>query len=214
MNRVNRIEEYMDELFPQPKCELNYSKDYELLIAIMLSAQSTDKRVNTVTPILFSQYDTLDKLMLADSARVEEIIYPVGSFRKKASYIKRISERLVSEFDGIVPKDRDILESFPGVGRKTVNVFLSEFYSIPSIAVDTHVERVSKRLRLVYDRDNVETIEQKLMRKIAKENWAKRHLQFVLFGRYYCKAVKPTCATCKLYDICRDNKGNRKKTDI
>lgn len=206
MSNIELIESYLDELFPNPKCELNYNTDYELLIAIMLSAQSTDKRVNTITPIIFSKYKTLLDLSKADLKDLEDIIHPVGSFRKKALYTKEIASRLVNEFNGVVPTDREVLESFPGIGRKTVNVFLSEFYNYPALAVDTHVERVSKRLKLAYLNDNVLDVERKLGKKIKKENWAKRHLQLVLFGRYYCKAVKPECDTCKLKDICRNKK--------
>ena len=205
---MNRVEDYLDYLFPNPKCELNYNNDYELLIAIMLSAQSTDKRVNTVTPVIFEKYPTLEDLMNADINDLENIIRPVGSFRKKSLYVKEIAKRLFLEFESKVPVDREVLESFPGIGRKTVNVFLSEFYDIPAIAVDTHVERVSKRLKLAYLNDDVLKIEKKLMKKIKKELWGRRHLQLVLFGRYYCKAVKPECKNCPLIDLCREKKKN------
>jgi endonuclease-3 len=208
---MNSIEEYLDYLFPEPKCELNYNSDYELLIAIMLSAQSTDKRVNMVTPIIFDRYPTLNTLKEADLSDLETIIRPVGSFRKKSLYTKEIARRLCDEFGGKVPTDREVLESFPGIGRKTVNVFLSEFYNYPAIAVDTHVERVSKRLKLATLKDDVLKVEKKLMKKFDKDLWAKRHLQLVLFGRYYCKAVKPECETCRLKDICRDYKSIQKK---
>lgn len=208
---MNSIEEYLDYLFPEPKCELNYNSDYELLIAIMLSAQSTDKRVNMVTPIIFDKYPTLKDLKEAKLEDLEAIIRPVGSYRKKSLYTKEIARRLVDEFDGVVPSDREVLESFPGIGRKTVNVFLSEFYNYPAIAVDTHVERVSKRLKLATLKDDVLKVEKKLMKKFNKELWSKRHLQLVLFGRYYCKAVKPECETCRLKEICRDYKIIQKK---
>ena len=203
---TNRIEEYLDELFSDPKCELNYTKDYELLIAIMLSAQSTDKRVNSVTPIIFNKYNSLEALKDASLSDLETIIRPVGSFRKKSFYTKEIARILVDECEGVVPTDREKLESFPGVGRKTVNVFLSEFYNYPAIAVDTHVERVSKRLKLATLKDDVLKVEKKLMKKFDKSLWSKRHLQLVLFGRYYCKAVKPECENCRLKDICRGYK--------
>ena len=204
--KMNNIEEYLDYLFPNPKCELNYGNDYELLIAIVLSAQSTDKRVNTVTPIIFNKYKSLDDLKEARLKDLEDIVRPVGSFRKKASYIKDIATILVDEYNGVVPTDRELLIKLPGVGRKTANVFLSEFYNYPAIAVDTHVERVSKRLKLAYMNDDVLTIEKKLEKKFKKEDWAKRHLQLVLFGRYYCKAIKPECVNCRLKDICREKK--------
>ena len=202
------IEEYLDYLFPNPKCELIYHTDYELLIAVVLSAQSTDKRVNSVTPIIFKKYPTLKKLKEANLEDLESIIRPVGSQHKKASYIKDIATILVDEYDGIVPKDREELIKFPGVGRKTSNVFLSEYYNEPAIAVDTHVERVSKRLGLASKNDDVLKIENKLMKVFPKEKWARLHLQLVLFGRYHCKAIKPECSNCKLIDICKEKKKN------
>lgn len=201
--KVIIIRDYLNYLFKDPKCELNYNNDYELLIAIVLSAQSTDKRVNSVTPILFNKYKTLDDLMKADIHDLENILRPIGSFRKKAFYVKEIARLLVSNYDGVIPVKRNILESFPGVGRKTVNVFLSEFYNIPAIAVDTHVERVSKRLGLAKQDDNVREVEEKLKRAFKREEWAKIHLQLVLFGRYHCKAVSPNCEHCKLKSICK-----------
>ena len=203
---MNDIGNYLDELFPNPKCELVYNNDYELLIAIVLSAQTTDARVNSVTPLLFNKYKTLYELSNANIDDLEFILRPIGSFRKKASYIKNIATIIYDEYDGVVPKDRDSLLKMPGVGRKTINVFLSEFYDIPAIAVDTHVERVSKRLRIARKNDNVLTIEKKLMKKIPENEWGRRHLQLVLFGRYYCKAIKPICSNCKLKDICCEKK--------
>lgn len=208
MMKINDVGLYLEELFPNPKCELNYNSDYELLIAIMLSAQSTDKRVNQVTPILFSKYDSLEKLKNASIEELENIIKSVGSFRIKAAHIKGISTMLVDLYNGVVPRDRDELIKFPGVGRKTANVFLSEFYGDPFIAVDTHVFRISKRLKLATSSDDVLDVEKKLMKKIPKELWARRHLQLVLFGRYHCKAVKPLCRDCKLKDLCIEKKKN------
>ena len=205
---MNKLLDYLDYLFPNPKCELIYQKDYQLLMAVVLSAQSTDKRVNSVTPIIFSKYPTLEDLKKANLSDLEEIIRPVGSFRKKAAFLKGIATRLVDEFNGVVPIDREVLESFPGVGRKTVNVFLGEFYGVPAIAVDTHVERVSKRLKLAYLNDSVLDVERQLMKKVPTDRWARFHLQMVLFGRYYCKAVKPLCKDCPLKEFCREKKKN------
>lgn len=202
--KKNRIEEYLEELFPNPKCELNYNNDYELLIAIVLSAQSTDKRVNMVTPILFKKYSSLKELKKADLKDLESIIRPVGSFHKKASYIKDMATILVDSYNSVVPNDRDLLIKLPGVGRKTINVFLSEYYNIPAIAVDTHVERISKRLGFASKSDDVLKIEKKLEKSFDKDVWGKRHLQMVLFGRYYCKAIRPECSNCKLIDICNE----------
>ena len=212
--KTSKIEEYLELLFPEPKCELLYNNDYQLLIAIMLSAQSTDKRVNSVTPIIFEQYPSLNDLKNADLKDLESIIKPVGSFRKKSYYAKEIARILVDEYNGVVPVDRDSLEKFPGIGRKTVNVFLSEFYNIPAIAVDTHVERVSKRLGLAKEDDDVKKIELKLQKKFNKSIWGRRHLQLVLFGRYHCKALKPECDNCKLKDICKEHKNGKVKRKV
>lgn len=203
--KIKRIETYLDQLYPNPRCELNYNSDYELLIAIVLSAQTTDKRVNIVTKVLFDKY-TLDGIANANIEEIEGILRPLGSFRKKASYIKEIANILHNNYQDKVPVDREILETFPGVGRKTANVFLSEYLQIPAIAVDTHVNRVSKRLGFAKESDSVLIVEKKLENSFAKENWAKRHLQLVLFGRYKCKAKKPECQDCKLYDICKEKK--------
>lgn len=202
------IEDYLDYLIPNPVCELNYFNDYSLLIAIMLSAQTTDKRVNLVTKELFGKYKSLQELKMADIEDLKRIIKPLGSYNKKASNVHEIATIICDKYNGIVPEDRNALESLPGIGRKTVNVYFSEYLSIPAIAVDTHVERVTKRLNLVRESSNVVTIEKTLKRNIDRSNWCKRHLQLVLFGRYYCKAVKPDCATCKLKDICKYYKKN------
>ena len=207
--RVLKLGSYLDYLFKDPKCELIYNKDYELLIAVVLSAQSTDKRVNMVTPVLFKKYDSLTKLKEADINDLEKILKSVGSYHKKAMYVKEIARILDDKYDGVVPINRRELEQFAGVGRKTVNVFLSEFYNIPAMAVDTHVERVSKRLLLAKEEDNVLMVEKKLKRAIDRPLWGKRHLQMVLFGRYYCKAVKPLCEDCRLKDICEYKKKHR-----
>ena len=205
-NNIKIIGDYLDEMFPNPKPELIFHSDYELLLAVMLSAQTTDKRVDTVTAVMFNKYPNLEKLMDAEIKDLENIIHPLGSFRKKAQYTKEIAKIIVEEYNGVVPTNKDILTTLPGIGRKTANVFLSEFYGYPAIAVDTHVERVSKRLKMAYLKDDVYKVEKKLERKFPKEEWSKRHLQLVLFGRYHCKAIKPNCSNCKLKDICRDYK--------
>ena len=201
--KIKIIEDYLDEKYPNPRCELDYKKDYELLIAVVLSAQTTDKRVNSVTPELFSKYDTLLKLKEAPVDDIAKIIKPIGTFNKKSIFIKEIAKVLVDKLDSIVPNNREELENIPGVGRKTANVVLSNLFDYPAIAVDTHVARVSKRLNLVKEDDAVLIIERKLMKKFKKENWCKLHHQLVLFGRYNCKAIKPECNTCKLKEICK-----------
>lgn len=202
-DRINEILEYLNFLFPNAHCELNYTKDYELLIAIVLSAQTTDKRVNEVTPVLFNKYKTLEELSNAPLEDIEDIIKPIGTFKKKSIFIKNIATSLLKECNGIVPNDRKYLESLSGVGRKTVNVFLAEYYKIPTIPVDTHVERVSKRLKLAKQNATVLEVEQSLMKKIPKDNWIKTHHQFIFFGRYHCKAINPSCNECKLQHLCK-----------
>ena len=204
--KMNEIGNTLDILFPNPKCELIYRNDYQLLIAVVLSAQSTDKRVNSVTPIIFKKYPSLNVLKEANLEDLESIIRPVGSFRKKAFYVKEIARIIDEEYSGVVPTNRDSLLKLPGVGRKTINVFLSEYYNEPAIAVDTHVERISKRLKIAPKKANVLEVEKKLMKYFPKEEWGRRHLQMVLFGRYQCKAIKPLCEDCKLKDICREKK--------
>ncbi len=200
-DKIQAIIDYLDELYPDARCELNYKKDYELLVATVLSAQCTDKRVNEVTKVLWQKYDIFS-LAKADRKEIERIIRPVGSFTKKASYLISIAQSLVKDYNGTVPNNREYLESLPGVGRKTCNVVLSNLYDLPAIAVDTHVERVSKRLRLAYQKDSVWQVEQKLMKKLPKEKWSRLHHQLVLFGRYNCKAIKPECDECKLKNYC------------
>ena len=212
MMKTNDIGKILDEVIPEPRCELNYTLDYELLIAVMLSAQTTDKRVNEVTKVLFNKYSDLCALSKADLGTVEEILKPLGSFHKKAIYTIEIAKILVYEYDSVVPKNRKLLEKLPGVGRKTVSVFLSEFYDLPEFAVDTHVERVSKRLGIAKEKDDVLIIEKKMKKIFPKEEWARRHKQVVLFGRYYCKAVKPECLFCKFVNYCVYYK-NKQKTD-
>ena len=200
--RVKEILNYLDELYPTAHCELNYNKDYELLIAIVLSAQTTDKRVNKVTKILFEKYPTLESLSNAPINDIENIIREIGTFKKKSVFLKNIATQLINEKNGIVPNDRKYLETLSGVGNKTINVFLSEFYNIPAIAVDTHVERVSKRLKLANSNDNVTEVEKKLQKKIPQDLWIKTHHQFIFFGRYYCKAMSPNCKNCKIQHLC------------
>lgn len=200
---IQTIIDYLDYLFPNPRCELNYNLDYELLIAVMLSAQTTDKRVNMVTSILFDKYPSLKEIKNADIEDIKSIIKPIGTFNKKAENIKMIASRLINDCDGVVPNNREYLESLPGVGRKTTNVVLANLFNEPLIAVDTHVKRVSVRLGLAKDSDDVLIIEKKLMKKFPKDKLVSLHHQLVLFGRYHCKAINPDCTNCKLKDICR-----------
>lgn len=205
MNK-ERIFNYLDEIITNPICELDFTKDYELLIAVMLSAQTTDKRVNMVTKILFSKYSTLEQLSKANIEDIKVIIKSLGTYSKKASNVVVICNRLLNESAGIVPNSREFLESLPGVGRKTTNVVLGILFNVPCIAVDTHVARVAVRLGFAKDGDTVYEIEKKLTKKIPKDNMIRIHHQLLLFGRYHCKAVKPECSTCKIYEICKEKR--------
>jgi len=205
--KINEILNKLDIMIPNPKCELLYNKDYELLIATVLSAQCTDARVNKVTKILFDKYDIFS-LSKAKKDDIEKIIYSCGNYNKKSSYIISIAKSLVKDYNGIVPNNREYLESLPGVGRKTTNVVLSNLYNVPAIAVDTHVDRVSKRLGLAKLSDSVLNVEKKLMKKIPKHLWSRTHHQLVLFGRYICKSQNPNCKNCKLTDFCKYHKTN------
>lgn len=201
--KIKLIEDYLDNLYPNPKCELNYQKDYELLIAVMLSAQATDKSVNLVTKVLFDKYQNLKELKEAKLEDIIDIIRPIGTYNRKAVYLLEIANILWNKYDGKVPCYRKDLETMPGIGRKVANVVLSEWFKEPCIAVDTHVDRVSKRLGLAKKNDSVIQVEKKLQKVYSKENWSKRHLQMVLFGRYHCKSQRPLCEKCKLKDICK-----------
>ena len=192
----------LDIMIPEVRCELNYNRDYELLIATVLSAQCTDKRVNEVTSVLFSNYDIYG-LSKAKKSDIEKIIRSVGTSSRKSEFVLKIAQSLVNNYNGVVPNDREYLESLPGVGRKTCNVVLSNLFNVPAIAVDTHVERVSKRLGIAKKMDNVFTVEKKLMKKIPKDLWSRTHHQLVLFGRYICKAKKPECEQCLFYEECK-----------
>lgn len=202
---MQEIFDYLDALIPNPKCELNFNCDYELLIAVVLSAQTTDKRVNEVTKVLFTKYPTLEDINKADISSIKEIIKSIGTFNKKAVFVKEIAKTLLKKYDGVVPRTHEELEAIPGVGHKSANVVLGVLYNIPTFAVDTHVERVSKRLGLASAKDDVIQVEKKLMKKVPKDRWIRTHHQFILFGRYYCKAVKPSCDNCKLKDICHND---------
>ena len=201
------IYDILDYYIPNPKCELDYNSPFELLIATILSAQCTDKRVNIVTKELFKKYD-INSLANASKKDIEDIIRSCGSYSKKSEYIITVSKRLLKDYDGIVPNDRKYLESLPGVGRKTTNVVLKNIYNEPSIPVDTHVERVSKRLGFARINDSVTIIEKKLMKKIPKDKWNRVSEQIILFGRYYCTSKNPKCLDCKFKNYCKYKKNS------
>lgn len=203
MDRVTTILSTLNDMFPNAECELHHTNGFELLIAVMLSAQTTDKSVNLLTDSLFKKYKTPTDYINVPLKELENDLRRIGLYKNKAKNVKLMSEKLMNEFDGLVPSSQEKLESLPGVGRKTANVVLSVWFNVPRIAVDTHVERVSKRLKLAYLKDSVRQVEDKLMRKIPKDKWSDTHHKMIFFGRYHCTARNPKCNECPLQEICR-----------
>lgn len=205
MTKQELIFSYLDEKFPNAYCELKYSKDYELLIAVMLSAQTTDKAVNEATAVLFNKYKTCEELANADVYDVERIISHLGMYKVKAKNVVKIAKALVQDYGGHVPNDADALIVLPGVGNKTKNCVLAELYNEPLLAVDTHMQRFAKRMGIAKEGDSVEEIERKFMKFIPSDRVVKSNHQIIWFGRYFCKAMSPDCAHCKLCEICKKN---------
>ena len=200
MSKEEFILKELEELFPNAKCELVYNKDYELLLSTMLSAQSTDKRVNLVTKDIYSKYDSLEKLNTLSITEIESMIKTIGMYKTKARNFKGIVSSLLEL--GYFPKDRTLLESMPGVGRKTANVVLANIFNENVIAVDTHVLRVSKRLGISKEEDTPLEVEKKLTKKFSKYKSDNLHNRLVLFGRYKCISKKPLCSECSFKEIC------------
>lgn len=194
---------YLDEILPNASCELNYSKDYELLLAVMFSAQTTDKKVNEATAKLFKKYDNLMDLNNISLEELEDSIRFIGLYKNKAKNAKKIMETLINKHNGVVPSDMDQLLALPGVGIKTANVVRAELFAIPAIAVDTHVERVSKRLGLINNKATPVDVEKKLEKMFEKDIHIKLHHQLIHFGRYHCLARNPQCENCKLVTFCK-----------
>lgn len=209
MRTTDEILDILETMFPQAQCELDHRNLYELTIAVILSAQATDVSVNKVTPHLFSRYPDIQSLAQGDIRDIEECIKNIGLYRNKARMIKELASLCEERYDGQIPSKRKDLQMLPGVGRKTANVVLSVWFDVPAIAVDTHVERISKRLYLAKPADNVLKVEEKLRRKIKRERWNRAHHLFIFFGRYFCKAKSPSCSLCPFTDQCRYIKEKR-----
>ena len=192
----------MGDLFPDAHCELNHRNAFELLIATILSAQATDVGVNKVTPKLFERFPTPAHLAAASEEAVIECIQSLGLYRSKAKNIRLCAQQLLERFNGEVPHTREELVSLAGVGRKTANVVMSVAFNIPAFAVDTHVERISKRLQICRQKDTGLEVEETLCRKIPKELWSRAHHWMIFFGRYHCVARKPKCHECPLLEMC------------
>lgn len=200
-NRCSEIYDILTSVIKNPVCELEYSNTFELLVAVILSAQCTDKRVNVVTKELFKSYDTPQKLASASIDDIENIIKPCGFFKTKAKHLKQACTDIVNRFNGQVPTNLNDLKSLSGVGQKTANVVLAEAYGIPTMAVDTHVFRVGNRLGIAHS-NNVNQVEEQLKNNFDKDKWIKLHHMLILFGRYYCKSRSPKCEGCKLKEYC------------
>lgn len=200
--KTNDIINFFNLNYSHAKCSLNYTTDYSLLIAIMLSAQCSDKKVNQVTDLFFSKYKSLEEINKLSLEEIEGFIKPLGLYKNKSIYLKNIVHDLIFKFHGKVPNNKKEIMSLPGVGNKTANVFLVEWFKIPEFPVDTHIKRISKRLDLVNETDDVLTIENKLKEIFPKENWINLHHQIIFFGREQCKALNPRCEDCYLKKYC------------
>jgi len=201
-DKIKIFKKYLDHLFVNAKCALDYKKDYELVIAVVLSAQTTDLAVNKVTPQLFSHFDSLEKLKDAPISDLENDIRAIGLFRNKADHIKKIATMLLENFKGIVPSESSKLLSLPGVGNKTRNVIQAELFGIPTIAVDTHVERIAKRLGFARNKDNPDQVESKLKKLLHPKDYIKSNHQIISFGRQICHARNPKCSMCEMKTFC------------
>ena len=202
-DKINIILDYVDSLFPQAKCELFYNKDYELAIAVLLSAQTTDQAVNKVTEVLFKNYPTLESLAKASEEEIGEIIHSIWLYKNKAKAIKGLANTLLIKYNGKLPSDKNELVTLPGIGNKSAGVIRCEVFKIPDLPVDTHIIRVTNRLGLANSKDEPIDIEHKLKKIIDESRWIKTHHQLIHFGRYFCTAKSPRCKECKIKNLCK-----------
>lgn len=198
------------EMFPDAHCELNHTNAFELTIAVLLSAQCTDKKVNQVTERLFQKYKTPEDYLAVPLTELQEDIKQIGLYKNKAKHIQELCRLLLEKYDGQIPDKHEELVTLPGVGRKTANVVMATWFKVPALAVDTHVERVAKRLGFSEETDTPLQVEKTLMRKIPKKEWANTHHRLIFFGRYHCKAQSPQCEACPLQDVCPSKKKTAK----
>jgi endonuclease-3 len=209
--QVRYMLDTMASMFPDAHCELNHSNPFELTIAVLLSAQCTDETVNKVTTDLFQKYKKPVDYIAVPLEELEQDIRRIGLYRNKAKFIQSLCRIIIDDFHGELPITHEDLVKLPGVGRKTANVVVSNAFGVPAIAVDTHVERVAKRLGLAGLADSVLKVEEKLMKQIPREEWTITHHRLIFFGRYHCKAQNPQCEVCTLVDICSEGKRRMKK---
>ncbi|MDY0408295.1 endonuclease III [Virgibacillus soli] len=201
----------MKKMFPEAECELIHDNPFELVIAVLLSAQCTDVLVNKVTKDLFKKYKTPEDYLAVSLIELQNDIRSIGLYRNKAKNIQILCQQLLDDYNGEVPSSKEELVQLAGVGRKTANVVASVAFGEPAIAVDTHVERVSKRLGICRWKDSVLEVEKTLMKKIPKDEWSETHHRLIFFGRYHCKARNPNCPACPLLPLCREGKKRMKK---
>ena len=212
--QMKHVLNVMGDMFPDAHCELNHTNPFELTIAVLLSAQCTDEMVNRVTTSLFAKYKTPENYLAVPLEELEHDIRSIGLFRNKAKHIQKLCRMLIEQYGGEVPEQHEELVKLPGVGRKTANVVVSNAFGVPAIAVDTHVERVAKRLGIANWKDSVLEVEKKLMNKVSQEEWTLTHHRLIFFGRYHCKAQQPQCDICPLLELCREGKKRMKSSKI
>lgn len=203
--------ELMKEMYPDAEGELKAETPFQYLVAVMLSAQATDASVNKATPNLFEAYPTPHALAQADEADIRDLIRTIGLYKTKAKNIKKTAQEIDTTYQGQVPTTIKELMKLPGVGQKTANVVAGDLFNVPAIAVDTHVERISKRLRICKKSATLQEVETELMKKIPKEEWVLAHHTMILFGRYHCVARSPKCTTCPLIELCLEGQQHLKK---
>ncbi|MBP3758378.1 MAG: endonuclease III [Firmicutes bacterium] len=204
---IIKVLDILEDTYPEAECALDHQNVFELLVCVVLSAQTTDKSVNRISPELFSKYPDAKALSEADQADVEEILHSIGMYRTKAKNIISLAKELVIRYHGIVPNTYEELVELPGVGRKTANVVLSVGFGVQRIAVDTHVFRVANRIGLVSEKDVLKT-ELSLMDCIPEDRWSKTHHSLIFHGRNICDARKPKCKECPIADICQWDQKN------
>ena len=200
--RAQELVDVMCEMYPDAHCELVHSNAFELTIAVLLSAQATDKGVNKITTSLFEKYKKPSDYLAVPPAELEEDLREIGLYKTKSKNIRKLCDLLISDYNGEIPGNYDDLIRLPGVGRKTANVVLSVWFNVPCIAVDTHVQRVSKRLRFARQRDSVLEVEKRLMYLLPEDMWSRAHHAMIFFGRYHCRAKQPKCEACPLDSMC------------
>lgn len=204
---------FLNKTFPNAHCELNFHDDFSCLVAIMLSAQTTDKSVNRVTPSLWAKFPSVYELSNSTVEKIQPVISSLGMSKTKARNLLELSKIIVRDYSGIVPTEKDLLLSLPGIGIKTTNVFLAERYKVPAIPVDTHISRISIRLKYAKEGTRPSEIEKILEKNFQKEDYIPLHHKIIFFGRNICLARNPKCSECEMQKYCKDYKIYASKID-